>query len=103
MKAKAADLLDKLKSGNPFDTLAAADNVKFETATDLKRGGSSGDISPNVTQEIFHTAKDAFGSSVGANPTQWIVFQVTDIKTPPLDPNSPTARSSRHPSQATVR
>ncbi len=92
LKAKAADLLDKLKGGNPFATLAAADNLKIETASDLKRGGSSGDISPNMTQEIFHTAKDAFGSSVGANPTQWIVFQVTDIKTPKLDANSPDGK-----------
>ena len=65
---------------------------RSETASDLKRGGSSGDISPNMTQAIFHTAKDAFGSSVGANPTQWIVFQVTDIKTPKLDANSADAK-----------
>lgn len=93
LKAKAADLLDKLKNGNPFATLATADNLKIQTAGDLKRGGSSGDdISPNMTQAIFHTAKDAFGSSVGANPTQWIVFQVTDIKTPSLEANSADAK-----------
>ncbi len=92
LKTKAADLLDKLKSGNPFATLAAADNLKVETASDLKRGGSNGDISPNMTQAIFHTAKDAFGSSVGPNPTQWIVFEVTDIKTPKLDANSADAK-----------
>ncbi|MFZ0527225.1 MAG: SurA N-terminal domain-containing protein [Xanthobacteraceae bacterium] len=92
LKAKAADLLDKLKNGNPFATLAAAGNLKVQTAADLKRGGSSGDISPNMTQAIFHTAKDAFGSSVGANPTQWIVFQVTDIKTPSLEANSADAK-----------
>jgi hypothetical protein len=45
-----------------------------------------------MTQEIFHTAKDGYGSSVGANPTQWIVFQVTDIKTPKLDANSADAK-----------
>ena len=92
LKTKAADLLDKLKNGNPFATLASSENLKIETASDLKRGGSSGDISPNMTQAIFHTAKDAFGSSVGANPTQWIVFEVTDIKTPKLDANSPDAK-----------
>ena len=92
LKTKAADLLDKLKSGNPFGTLASSENLAVETASDLKRGGSSGDISPNMTQVIFHTAKDAFGSSVGATPTQWIVFEVTDIKTPKLDANSPDAK-----------
>ncbi len=92
LKTKAADLLDKLKNGNPFATLASSENLKIETASDLKRGGSSGDISPNMTQAIFHTAKEAFDSSVGANPTQWIVFEVTDIKTPKLDANSPDAK-----------
>jgi len=92
LKAKAADVLDKLKGGNPFAALAAADNLKIQTAGDLKRGGTSGDISPNMTQAIFHTAKDAFDSSVGASPTQWIVFQVTDIKTPTLDANSADAK-----------
>jgi len=92
LKAKAADLLDKLKNGNPFETLAGGENLKIKTAADLKRGGSSGDVSANMTQAIFHTAKDAFGSSVGANPTQWIVFQVTDVETPKLDANSADAK-----------
>ena len=92
LKTKAADLLDKLKNGNPFATLASSETLAVEAARDLKRGGSSGDISPNMTQVIFHTAKDAFGSSVGATPTQWIVFEVTDIKTPKLDANSPDAK-----------
>ncbi len=91
LKTKAADLLDKLKNGTPLDTLAAADGLKTETASDLKRGGSSGDVSAKMTDAIFHTAKDAFGSAVGDNPTQWIVFRVTDVKTPKLDATSPQA------------
>jgi peptidyl-prolyl cis-trans isomerase D len=89
LKTKAADLLDKLKTGTPLDTLAAADGLKIETASDLKRGGSSGDVSAKMTQAIFHTAKDAFGSAAGDSPTQWIVFRVTDVKTPKLDATSP--------------
>ena len=92
LKTKAADLLDKLKNGNPFATVASGENLKIQTASDLKRGASSGDISSNMTQDIFHTAKDGFGSSVGATPTQWVVFQVTDIKTPKLDANSADAK-----------
>ena len=88
VKAKAADLLDKLKTGNPFDALATADNVKVQTATDLKRGPASGGISPKVTDAVFHTANGGFGSSEGDKPTQWVVFRVSDVKTPPLDPNS---------------
>ena len=92
LKAKAADLLDKLKSGNLFDAVAAPDGLKVQTAADLKRGGTSGGITPRMTDAIFHTAKDAFGSAAGDNPTQWIVFQVTDVKTPQLEPNSPDAK-----------
>ena len=87
LKAKAADLLDKLKNGTPFDTLAAADGLKLQAAKDLRREGG-GAISAPMTDAVFHTAKDAFGSAAGNDPTQWIVFQVTDDKTPQLDPNS---------------
>jgi peptidyl-prolyl cis-trans isomerase D len=88
IKAKAADLLAKLKTGNPFDALATADNVKVQTATDLKRGPAGDGISPKVIEAAFHTANGGFGSSEGDKPTQWMVFRVSDVKTPPLDPNS---------------
>jgi peptidyl-prolyl cis-trans isomerase D len=92
LKAKAADLLDKLKSGNAFDTVAAANGLKIETANGLKRGGTGGSISAKMTDTVFHAAKDAYGSAVGDNPTQWIVFRVTDVQTPDRDPNSPDAK-----------
>jgi peptidyl-prolyl cis-trans isomerase D len=89
LQTKAADLLDKAKNGNPFDALAASAGVKVEKASGLKRGVTppSG-ISAKAVDAAFHTAKDTFGSSVGDKPTQWFVFRVTDVKTPPLDPNS---------------
>lgn len=88
IKTKAADLLAKAKSGSAFDALAAADNVKVQTASDLKRGPVSGGVSTRVIDAVFHTANGAFGSSEGDKPTQWVVFRVSDVKTPPLDPNS---------------
>ena len=88
LQAKAADLLDKLKSGTALDALATANGVKLETAPDLKRGVASTGIPAKVIEVVFHTAKDSFGSSEGDNPTQQIVFRVTDIKTPALDVNS---------------
>ncbi len=93
LKAKAEEILGKLKGGEAFDAVAAANKLKIETATDLKRGGSSGAITPRMTEAIFSTAKDAYGNSVGDVPTQWVVFRVTDIKTPKLDPNSADAKS----------
>lgn len=88
IKTKTADLLSKLKSGNSFDALAKADNVTVQTAKDLKRGPVSNGISAKVIDAVFHTANGAFGSSEGDKPTQWVVFRVSDVKTPPLDPNS---------------
>jgi len=92
LKAKAADLIDKLKNGNAFDALAAADGVKLDHAGGIKRGLSMPVISSQTVDAIFHTAKDGFGSSQGEQPTQWIVFRVTDIKTPTLDPKSENAK-----------
>ena len=92
LQAKAADLLDKLKNGTAFDALAAADGVKAQTAADLKRGTTPADIPARVVDAVFHTAKDAFGSSQGDKPTQWIVFRVSDVKTPALEANSAAAK-----------
>jgi peptidyl-prolyl cis-trans isomerase D len=47
-----------------------------------------------MTGAIFHTAKDEFGSAAGENPEQWIVFRVTDIKTPSIDPDSADAKKN---------
>jgi peptidyl-prolyl cis-trans isomerase D len=93
LKAKADDMLGKLKGGEAFDALAAADKLKLQTAPDLKRGGTSGAITPRMTETIFQTAKDAFGDAAGDVPTQRVIFRVTDIKTPALDPNSPGTKT----------
>jgi peptidyl-prolyl cis-trans isomerase D len=92
LKAKAADVLDKLKSGSAFDTLAAADGAKVQKAQGIKRGQSLPVISARAIDAIFHTAKDGFGSAEGDNATQWIVFHVTDVKTPTLDANAADAK-----------
>jgi peptidyl-prolyl cis-trans isomerase D len=88
LKDKAADLLDKAKNGNAFDALATGAGVKVQNAADLKRGTTTPGISPRAIDAVFHTAKDAFGSSEGDKPTQWIVFRVSEVKTPAFDPNS---------------
>jgi peptidyl-prolyl cis-trans isomerase D len=93
LKTKAADLLDKLKGGTPFDALAAANGLKIETAADFKRGGAVAGLSPKMINAVFHTAKDGFGDGEGNDPTQWIVFRVTDVKTPNLDPNAADAKN----------
>jgi peptidyl-prolyl cis-trans isomerase D len=94
LKTKAVDLLDKLKSGTAMDAVAAAGGLKIETAKELKRGGTTPAISARMTDAIFHTARDAFGVARSDDPTHWIVFHVTDIKTPSLDPNSADSKQN---------
>jgi peptidyl-prolyl cis-trans isomerase D len=88
LKAKADGLLDKLKGGGTLGALATANGVKLQSSSGLKRGVSAPGIPAKVIDAAFHTAKGSFGSSEGDKPTQWIVFGVTDVKTPTLDVNS---------------
>jgi peptidyl-prolyl cis-trans isomerase D len=88
LKTETADLLEQLKNGNTFDAIAGASGLKLETATDLKRGGTNGTLSARTIDAVFHTAKDAYGSAAGDQPTQWTVFRVTDDKIPALDAGS---------------
>ncbi|HEX4238382.1 MAG TPA: SurA N-terminal domain-containing protein [Xanthobacteraceae bacterium] len=88
LKTKAADLVGKLNSGEQLAALASADGIKVQTAKNIKRGTANGDISARMTDAVFQTAKDAYGSAVGDDPTQWVVFRVLEVYTPPLDANS---------------
>ena len=89
LKSKADDMVGKLNSGEQLAVLASANGVKVETAKDIKREVASGGISARMTEAVFHTAKDSYGSAAGENPTQWVVFRVLDVNTPALDANSP--------------
>jgi peptidyl-prolyl cis-trans isomerase D len=89
LKTKAADILDKLKNGGTLESLAADNGIKVETANDITRNKATPDISSPMVEAIFHTAQDAYASAAGDKPTQWIVFRVTDIKTPALNANAP--------------
>ena len=91
LKAKAAEILDKLKAGS-FAEVAAVDGLKVETATELKRGKPSEGLSAGVVNAAFRTAKGAAGSADGQSPTEVVVFRVTDVAASPLDPNSEEAK-----------
>ena len=75
-------------SARALDAVAAANDVKVETAKDVKRVGATGVISERVADAVFHTPKDAFAAAEGDDPDQWIVFRVTDITTPTFDSKS---------------
>src|ERR1700722_4491933 len=92
LKAKAADILDKLKNGGTLEAMASANGVKVETAAGITRSKPPETISGRMIDAIFHTALDAYASAEGDKPTQWTVFKVTEVKTPSLDRNTPPAK-----------
>jgi len=92
LKTKAAELLDKLKSGTALDVVAKADGLKVQTSDKLTRGKAANGISAKVVTAVFHTAKDAFGSAEGEQPGEWVVFRVTDVTIPKLDAGGADAK-----------
>jgi peptidyl-prolyl cis-trans isomerase D len=89
LKAKAADLLDKLRSGTSLDDIAKTENLKVETADNLQRNKPAPGLSTKIAASVFRTAKDAFGSAEGDQPTDWVIFRVTTVSTPKIDANLP--------------
>jgi peptidyl-prolyl cis-trans isomerase D len=85
LDAKATEILDKVKSGSTLTELAAADHLKVETLTGLKRGQPSGPLSAAAVDAVFRTAKDAARKANAAQPGEQVVFRVTDIVVPALD------------------
>ena len=89
LKAKSAELVDKLKAGAPFDAVASSAGLKVQTADKLTRGKPEAGVSPRVIAAVFRTAKDAYGSAEGDQSSEWIVFRVADISTPKFNADSP--------------
>jgi hypothetical protein len=92
LDAKATSILDKLKAGTTLSDVAAAEHLKVETLSGLKRGQASGPLSAAGVDTVFRTAKDADGKAEGAQPPAEVVFRVTDIVVPPLDMASEDAK-----------
>jgi peptidyl-prolyl cis-trans isomerase D len=88
LKSKATQLLDKLKAGSTLADLAAADGLKVQTITGLKRGVAAPPFSAGASDKLFVTAKDAAGSADAEQPGEQVVFRVTDIVLPKTDMNS---------------
>ena len=85
LNARATEIVDKLKAGGTLAEVAAADHLKLETLTGLKRGDASGPLSAAAVDAVFRTAKDAVGTAEAREPGEQVVFRVTDIVVPPLD------------------
>jgi len=88
LTAKANDLVSKLASGTSMADAAAAEGLKLETATGLKRGRSSEAVSASVLEAAFNVGKGVATSAEGQNATERVILRVTDITMPELDPSS---------------
>jgi peptidyl-prolyl cis-trans isomerase D len=92
LKAKAAEMVEKIKGGATLASLASEAGLKVETATGIKR--SSTDPLPEAAvSDIFKLAKDAAGHSEGKDGVERVVYRVTDISTPAFDANSADAKT----------
>jgi peptidyl-prolyl cis-trans isomerase D len=93
LKDKAAQIMYKLKAGSTLAELAAADGLKLETISGLKRGAASPPLSAAATDKLFVTAKDAVAIAEAEQPGDLVVFRVTDIVVPKTDMNSNDAKT----------
>ena len=89
LKAKTEEIVGKLKSGASLAEVAAAEGLTVESKSGLKRQASA-QLPARVISEVFRTAKDAVGSAEGQNPTDRVIFRVTDVKVPAFDANAAT-------------
>src|SRR5215471_4909234 len=92
LETKATEMLDKLKAGGTLAEIAAANHLKVETLTGLKRGEPAGPLAAAGIDAVFRTAKDAAGKTQAAQPAEQVVFRVTDIVVPTLDVSSEEAK-----------
>lgn len=87
LRAKANELVDKLKAGTSLNDVAAAEGLTVQTTFGLKRGRGTG-MPATAIDAVFQTEKGAAGSAEGKDPTERVVFQVTDITIPAFEAGS---------------
>jgi peptidyl-prolyl cis-trans isomerase D len=89
LQGKAGDMLGKLKSGSTLAQVAGDAGVKVEHASDLQRGRPTDQVPAKVLQAVFAAAKGGSSAAEGASANERVLFTVTDIADPKLDPNAP--------------
>jgi peptidyl-prolyl cis-trans isomerase D len=95
LKAKATEILDKLKAGTTLAEVAAANQMNVQTAGGIKRADAPPPLSAATVDTIFRTRKDEFGMAEAAQAGEQIVFKVTGIVIPPLDVASEEAKRAQ--------
>jgi len=92
LKAKANEIVEKVKGGTSLSDVASADGLNVQTTFGIKRAGNAASMPPAVVSGVFATPKDGLGSAEGKDPTERIVFHVTDISVPAFDVASPEGK-----------
>jgi peptidyl-prolyl cis-trans isomerase D len=85
LRAKSAEIVEKLNKGAKFDAEAAAAGVKVETAALFKRDADPKGVPEQLVAAAFRTPKDGNGQAEGAGGSDWLVFKVTDVVVPAVD------------------
>jgi len=91
LKAKADDMVDRLKAAGTLAELAAANGLTVDSAAGVKRRGTDALPSP-VVAALFRTPKDAPATAEGKEATERFVFRVTAVSVPTLDAASAEAQ-----------
>jgi peptidyl-prolyl cis-trans isomerase D len=92
LKTKATEMLDKIKAGTSFADATTAEKLKVEWRLGIKRGGGAAGLPPAAIAEVFRTPQDGAGTAEGGTPAERLVFRVTEIKVPSLDPQAAEAK-----------
>lgn len=94
LKELAKETVEKVKATSIADA-AAAIGAKPHFIVALRRDRTQGDFPATALDAVFQTPKDGVGSAQGANATEWVVFRVTGVTVPAIDPNSADAKRIR--------
>ena len=85
LRTKATEMVQKLGQGGKLADEASSVGLKVETASGFRREGAVPGVPEGLITAAFRTAKDAAGQTPGTGGTEWFVFRVTDVTTPPVD------------------
>jgi peptidyl-prolyl cis-trans isomerase D len=94
LKELATQTAEKLKTSSVSE-VAAAVGAKPQIIVALRRDRTQGDFPATALDAVFQTPKDGVGTAQGASATEWVVFRVTGVTVPTLDPESADAKRLR--------
>jgi peptidyl-prolyl cis-trans isomerase D len=88
LRDKAKELQAKLEGGASLAETAAGIGVKVENAVAFKRSATLDNAPQGLVATAFRTPKDGYAITPGTTATEFLLFHVTDVTVPPLDPTS---------------